>query len=269
MDSTSLEVREVLDLIDRSMPAVMPAGSVALAETSSTQAPALPSVPAAPGVGLDSTWSAALTGLGQRIEQRMMASRRVREQPGVTTQASEARQLMAAGRYAEASPVLEDLVRASPEASPAWDMLAKSYAGAGDPSAAADAVRRWSATGAPGAPTGQSLGRLRDAVADSGANGYWTWKLGELEAAEAAGRPVSRTELAAAHAALGHSEEALALLTDAVAAKERSLFTLRTDPVWDDLRADARFRELERQAQLQRFTPAASYMGRRTGPEAR
>jgi TolB-like protein len=270
MDSTSLEVREVLELIDRSLPAVAPAAAATLAEASATPVPTPPAAPPAPDLALDSTWSPAMTGLGQRLEQRMMqGSRSSRESTAATGKVVEARQLLAAGRYAEASPVLEGLVRASPTVSAAWDMLARSYIGAGNPAAAADAVRRWGAAGAPGAPTPQSAERLIDAVADSGGSGYWTWKLEELEAAEASGRSVSRTELAAAHAALGHSEEALALLGDAVAAKERTLFTLQTDPVWDDLRGDARFRDVERQAQQLRFVPALTYAGRRGRPAPR
>lgn len=263
MDSTSLEVREVLDLIDRTLPEVLAASSAVLAGGTPIGPPSPPTVPATPDLGLDSTWSAAMTAMGQRIEQRVMqGSSNARNQPAFTRQTSEARQLMAAGRYVEASPVLEEVVLATPDASPAWDMLARSYAAAGNATAAVDAVRRWSAARAPGAPDGQSVDRLSDAVAASDESGYWTWRLEELEAAEAAGRPVSRTELAATHAALGHDEEALALLTDAVSAKERSLFTLQTDPAWDDLRGDGRFRELERQAQALRFTPALSYMER-------
>jgi hypothetical protein len=148
-------------------------------------------------------------------------------------------------------------------------MLAKSYVGAGDAVAAAEAMRRWGASGAPGAPDAASLDRLGDAVADSGDAGYWTWRLESLEAAAAGGRDVPRTELAAAHAALGHDEDALGLLAEAAERRERGLATLGSDPVWDDLRADRRFREIERRTQFLRFSPAQTYMGRRSRPDER
>ena len=142
-------------------------------------------------------------------------------------------------------------------------MLARSYIGSGNASAAADAMRRWQQTGATGAPEAASVDRLSEAVADLGDRGYWTWRLAEREAAAAMGRSVTRTELAAAHAALGHDEEALGLLADAVEGEERDLLTLSTDPVWDELRGDRRFRAMERQAQSMRFAPTLSGGGRR------
>ena len=269
MDSTSLEVREVLDLIDRNLVAVLPAEGTA----SSTGLPT-PTQPASPGyaqvvVELDSTWTPTSTGLGQRIEERMRNAFAARDQAGVGRQTAEARQLLGTGRYAEASPLLEETVRALPQASPAWDLLAKSYVGAGDAIAAAEAMRRWGESGAPGAPDAESLDRLTDAVAELGDAGYWTWRLESLEAAEAAGRDIARTELAAAHAALGHHEEALGLLAEAAERRERSLATLRSDPVWDELRGDPRFREIERRTQFLRFNPAQSYIGRGNRPDGR
>ncbi|MEQ1855184.1 MAG: hypothetical protein ABL963_01875 [Longimicrobiales bacterium] len=261
MDSTAIEVLEVLDLIDRSLPGILSVPEVATDTT-------LPEVTAL--AMLDTSWVSATTGLGQRIEQRMIrGAPATDEQSAFGRKAAEARQLVSAGRYAEASPVLEELVRTTPTATPAWEMLAKSYVGAGDPSAAAAAVRRWSLAGTPGAPTDESAARLTAAVAGEGESGYWEWRLQELSAAVTAGRTVPRTELAAAHAALGQDEEALALLVEAVAERERGVFTLQTDPVWDELRADPRFREVERQAQRIRFAPARSYMSRQGRPDPR
>ncbi len=215
----------------------------------------------------DSAWTPATTGLGVRIEQRMRDAPPATGQATLGRQASEARQLIGAGRYAEASQVLEALVRSSPQATPAWEMLAKSYVGAGNAAAAAEAVGRWGESGAPDAPSGESVDQLRRAVADLGEAGYWTWRLEALGTAQAAGREVSLTELASAHAALGHDEEALGLLADAAERRERSLLTLKSDPVWDDLRGDRRFRDIERQTQSLRFTPAQAYMGRRGRPD--
>ena len=268
MDSTSLEALEVLDLIDRSLPAVALAGTVAPEAASKAPAPTNSSPSSRPDP-FDTTHVAAMTGLGQRIEQRMLIEARGAEPSGAGAIASEARQLLSAGRYAEASPVLEDLVRTTPDAAPAWEMLAKSYVAAGDPGAAVEAVGRWSRSGAPAAPSTESADRLRDGVTAQGETGYWTWRLAELDRASVEGRPVPRTEFAAAHAALGQAEDALVLLEEAVAAGDRGLLTLRTDPVWDGLRASPRFRELERQAQRMRFAPGRSAVTGRGRPEPR
>jgi TolB-like protein len=256
----SLEVREVLDLIERTMPTMSTeSGANETSPTTQTRTFTTPSEPNTVALNLvdfDSTWVAATTGLGQRMEEQV---RRKSIDPlqgdSPSRQAFEARRLMASGRYAEAARALEPVVRASPEAGPAWEMLARSYVGSGNPSAAVDAMARWQQSGASGAPEVESVDRLRDAVASQGDRGYWTWTLEELDALEGTDRAASRIELAAAHAALGHEEEALDLLSEAVEIGERGLFTLQSDPVWDDLRDERRFRAVERQAQAMRFAP--------------
>jgi TolB-like protein len=272
MDTTSIESREVLDVIDRSLPGVLPAGSATVVEAPQVRmlAPDGARGGLTPDMrALDTMWVSAMTGLGQRIERQMML-RVAGEQPtDLGRQAAAARQLMTAGRYAEAVPVLEGLLVTDAATSPVWDLLARAYVGSGNAGAAAEAVRRWAASGAAGAPSRQSASRLSEGVSELGAAGYWTWRLEELAAAEEAGRDVPRTDLAAAHAALGRADEALALLSEALERRERGLFTLHTDPVWDEMRGDRRFREIERQAQFMRFAPAATYMGRRGRPEPR
>ena len=268
LDTASLEVLEVLNLIERNMPNVLPdSGDSRLGGARPVRMLAPPVEPTAVArgrVAFDTTWATAVTSLGQRMEEQVMRKATANpEDPSPGRQAFEARQLMASGRYAEASRVLEQVVEASPEAAPAWEMLARSYIGSGNASAAADAMRRWQQTGATGAPEAASVDRLSDAVAARGDRGYWTWRLEELEAVAASGRTVTRTELAAAHAALGHDGEALDLLADAVEGEERDLLTLSTDPVWDELRGDRRFRAMERQAQILRFAPTLSGGGRR------
>lgn len=68
--------------------------------------------------------------------------------------------------------------------------------------------------------------------------------LAALEARRAAGETVSPVALARASVALGRREEAYGYLDEALARKDRALMTLWTDPVWDELRGDARFREV-------------------------
>ena len=62
----------------------------------------------------------------------------------------------------------------------------------------------------------------------------------------AEGGMVPPVYMAAADAALGDGDAALASLGDAVRARDRRLMSLRTDPVWDVLRSDPRFTSLLR-----------------------
>jgi tetratricopeptide (TPR) repeat protein len=213
------------------------------------------SVRVGPGT-FDTVWAAAVTSLGERIDAqvRSRALRRDGESVAGAREAAEARRMMASGRYAEAARALEAVVVESPRMAPAWDLLARSHAATGNMSAATGAVERWHDSGAPDAPDASEVQRLEDAIGAEGARGYWVWRLERLSAEEDEGDPVSRTELAAAHAALGHRDEAFRLLDEALDRREPAVLTLRSDPVWDDLRADSRFPALARRAQAIRFS---------------
>ena len=57
---------------------------------------------------------------------------------------------------------------------------------------------------------------------------------------------MSSVELAAAHTAMGQFDEALARLEDAFREGDRRLPTIATDPTFDPLRSEPRFKELVR-----------------------
>jgi hypothetical protein len=68
----------------------------------------------------DTTWVDALTGLGDKLE-RLVRLRMVRgEGDGLAERAGAARQLLGAGRFGDATELLEDVVSANPESTPAW-----------------------------------------------------------------------------------------------------------------------------------------------------
>ena len=113
----------------------------------------------------------------------------------------------------------------------------------------------WHESGAPNAPDEAWVLRLEDAVELQGARGYWSWTLDRLTMYDSEGRPVPRVDIAAAHAALGNDDEAFEFLVEALARGEPGVLALRSDPVWDDLRGDRRFREIAREAQTLRFSP--------------
>ena len=262
LDSMSMEVKEVLSFIERSMPRVM-------AKLVVPEEPLMGSgvhVMTIPGTfdsivvdlgAFDTTWVSAMTSLGQGIEERVRRRSMSMGRAGgaVNQQAQEARQLMSSGRYTEAARLLERVVEEAPQMAPAWEMLARSRVASGDVAAAAGVIGQWHETGTPNAPDESWVLRLEDAVEFEGARGYWAWRLDRLTALAAAGEPVPRMEFAAAHAALGNDDQAFLFLMEALVRAEPGVLTLRVDPVWDDLRRDPRFREAARQAQAMRFSP--------------
>ena len=137
----------------------------------------------------------------------------------------------------------------------AWEMLTRSHVASGNVTAAAAAVRAWSESGGVGAPDVETALRLEDAVEFEGERGFWAWTLDRLRAREAGGDPAPRVEWAAAHAGLGDRDGAFAYLYDALEQGERGLLSLRFDPVWDELRSDARFADLAREVRAIRFAP--------------
>jgi hypothetical protein len=119
-------------------------------------------------------------------------------------------------------------------------------------------VERWNAAGAPGAPGPSGLEQLRSALPRDGLRGYWTWRRDYLIGQQEAGREIVLTDLAAAHAALGERGLAYTLLDQALAADESRLYALPSDPVWDPLRGEPRFRAFEQEMQRRRLELAAT-----------
>jgi tetratricopeptide (TPR) repeat protein len=263
LDPASMEAREVLALIERSMPRVTGQAPMIPAPEDRVRQVHVLALPngvdsIAVDVGaFDTAWVAAVTSLGERIEERVRrwepeGDRRA-DQADVTREAFRARQYMSTGRYTEASRVLEDVVEESPHMDPAWDMLVRSFVGQGDLDEAVDAVEEWSESGSPGAPTAARASGLELAVEMRGSDGYWEWTLEHLEEREAQGRTPQRMEWATAHAALGNEDQAFAYLVAALERGESGVLAIRSDPAWDELRGDPKFRELARQTQQIRY----------------
>jgi hypothetical protein len=62
-------------------------------------------------------------------------------------------------------------------------------------------------------------------------------------------------ELANTHAALGNADEAFSHLLQALEDGDPSALAIRSDPAWDGLRRDPRYREAIRQVRTMRFSP--------------
>jgi len=68
--------------------------------------------------------------------------------------------------------------------------------------------------------------------------------VGDLEERARAGEEVSSVERARAAVGIGELDVAFPFLEDALAEGDRNLVTLWTDPAWDVLRSDPRFKEI-------------------------
>ena len=201
---------------------------------------------------MDTAWVTAMTSLGERIEQRV---RRWSMESGAGVDRSEpprdafrAHQYVATGRFAEASDVLEDVVRENPEDGRSWELLLRTRVGLGDLGGALRVAAAWSRSGAEGAPEREEVGDLAEDIEDDGADGYWEWTLERLEEQEET-NPAPRMAFATAHAALRNEEEAFEYLIEAMERGEPGVLAIRSDPAWDAVRAEPEFRELGRQAQ--------------------
>ena len=154
-----------------------------------------------------------------------------------------AQRLKAAGRTEEAVEILTAVCERWPEHEETWEALGLLYASTGEYAQLLDMIRMWVDHAGGDA---ESVDRLAEQLRSDGAEGYWEWRLDALEDRASEGENVSPVYLAAAQAALGDTEEALASLRDAVRDRDRRLASLRTDPVWDVLRPDPRFSSLLR-----------------------
>ncbi len=154
-----------------------------------------------------------------------------------------AQQFKAAGRTEEAVALLTAVCERWPEHEETWEALGLLYASTGEYAQLLDMRRMWVDHAGGDA---ESVDRLAEQLRSDGAEGYWEWRLDALEDRASEGENVSPVYLAAAQAALGDTEEALASLRDAVRDRDRRLASLRTDPVWDVLRPDPRFVSLLR-----------------------
>ena len=268
LDSGSMEAMEVFAFIERSIPLIpAPVGAPATLESTDRILVADAVIESVSVLGTD--WASAMTSLGQRLEEQGRKRTMDGQRGGEVQQALAARQLIGAGRFGDATTLLREIVTSTPEAGPAWELLVRAEISEGDADEASAVVREWSESGASAAPTAAAVAVLDQAVRENGVRGYWGWSLARLEAKLASGGSVSHTDLAAALAGTDDNEAAFTHLAAAVAAGERGVLTLRTDPVWDRLRRDPRFTELAGQARAIRFAPGAAGGRGRGDPNGR
>jgi TolB-like protein len=154
-----------------------------------------------------------------------------------------AQRLKTAGRTDDAAEILMAVCERSPEHEEAWEALELLHASNGEYGQILDLRRLWVDHAGGDA---ESVDQLENQLRSEGAEGYWEWRLGVLQRRVSDGEDVSRVYLAAAQAALGNTDRAMAALQVAARDRDRRLTSLRTDAVWDVLRPDPRFSALLR-----------------------
>ncbi len=87
---------------------------------------------------------------------------------------------------------------------------------------------------------------LRQAYTRSGREGYWRWKLQQLEQAHKEGSDVPAIAFAKYYDRLGDNDQALAFLEKAFQERSGHLIMLQVGPRWELLRDDPRFQEYVR-----------------------
>jgi TolB-like protein len=252
LDSTSMAVQEVYDRIHavRTQVAARTADSLAGRTLDGRRGAAPDSI--AIGVGaVDMLWLASMSTFGQQV----MEGVRDMEGPEAAEQLTlRARVAMAQGDFPAAVELLDSTVVAYPQTQEAWDQLLRAHVSLGHLDELAGVVQRWNEAGAPGAPGEDGLARLRTAIAENGLRGYWTWRRDYLLAQQAAGEQIVLTDLAAAYLASGGERaRVFELLRQALDAEELRLYAVPSDPVWDPLRGDPRFRQIEEEIQRRRL----------------
>jgi TolB-like protein len=151
-----------------------------------------------------------------------------------------ARYLAAQGRYDDAEQMLRTMLERDPSFDQAWDELEYIHVMRGDYAGAVEVRRERAESGAAKAEAA-TASDLEAAVADHAATGYWELRLAELQEREVQGEAQSHVDYAAALVALGRYDEAMERLQIAVEQRDRKLYTLGGDPVWDPVRGDPRF----------------------------
>jgi TolB-like protein len=209
-------------------------------------------------------------------QMQMAIARREAEDRSPGTQLRAAQRYVSMGMPGEARDVLVRVVRTDPRFFPAWDELEQIHRVMGDLDAVVNLWRTRSQQGGGGqgqggrpssAPSERSIQELERRVRSDSLEGYWRWRLDELEARLERRERVSPVDLADAHAGLGHADEALRFLEQGARDGDPRVRTVRSDPVWDPFRRHPRY--IAALEQVDEFGPPPGGPGRggsRAGP---
>lgn len=166
--------------------------------------------------------------------------------PGLslTQRLESARRLQSTSDFGTAEEMVRQAIAEAPKSQEAWDALEHLKAVQRDFQGVVR-IRHERLTQAPPTPEEEaSLRELEVNLSEQGEEGYWAWRLGDLQQRRAEGATISPVFLARAYVGLHRNDDALRELEKGVEAKDRNLISLWTDPGWDSLRPDPRFKEI-------------------------
>ncbi|MBT8398213.1 MAG: hypothetical protein KJN92_14670 [Gemmatimonadetes bacterium] len=160
-----------------------------------------------------------------------------------------ARRLQAASEFESAEKLIRAAIEQAPEAAEAWDALEtlktvqEDYQGVAE--VRGERIARTTSGPSEEAKLEkaklQELGKLLSAEGEAG---FWGWRVEDLLEREAMGERVSPVQLARAFVELDRVDDAFRELRSAVRKNDRQLVSLWTDPAWDSIRSDPRFRQI-------------------------
>ena len=196
---------------------------------------------------LEAEISLTATEFGRQLQRFMVKDGH--EKPGKnridpSQRLENARRLQAASEFGAAEEVIRGAIDEQPHSAAAWDALEHLRAVHRDFSGAAR-IREERYAHVSAAPEAlDSLEDLKKRLENEGEKGYWSWRVEELEAARSQGKKISPVLLARGYVGLHQIDDAFQELQAGVKARDRNLITLWTDPAWDSLRGDPRFRSI-------------------------
>jgi len=194
----------------------------------------------------DSSFIPAKAGLAQ-VRLRLEASADAQgEAPTAERRIIGARRLASASHFREAEGILRELALEADEAASreAWRTLEQIQSFQGNFEGVIGLRMERLSRGLADAHDSIALLKLEGLVDEKGEEGFWVWKVDDLESLAASGVEVSPVELARARVGTGDLEGALPYLETAVEKGDKNLISLWTDPAWDVLRSDPRFKEI-------------------------
>jgi TolB-like protein len=191
----------------------------------------------------DSSFLPARAGL-ETVQRRVDVTLESPEKTSPEVRIAGARRLATASHYQEAEGILRGVIREVHASEEAWRALEQIKAIRGDFEGVVEIRMEQMAHGLTDSQDSVSLVELRSLLQKEGEEGFWVWKVAELEGRAEAGEEVSPVELARACVGVGDFEAAFPYLEAALEEGDRNLVTLWTDPAWDILRPDPRFRQI-------------------------
>jgi hypothetical protein len=155
-----------------------------------------------------------------------------------------ARRLQATEQFEAAEEEIRDALEVAPDSREAWDALEGLKTAQRDfPGVARVREQRLAQMGT-GPEEMATLEELELRLSESGEKGFWEWRMQDLQKREASGESVSPVLLARVYVNLDRTEEAFLKLSEALEKKDRHLLSLWTDPAWDSVRSDPRFKRI-------------------------